>query len=732
MARDVTVRISATDNFSGVLGRYQREMGQAEQATRRNATAASGMETAVRNALGAVTLGAGIQFIGQMNEMGRQIGFVEARFEALAGGGEDALLRLRAQTGGVIDDFTLMRDATSLMMTGLAADAEEAGKLITLGFQLGGEEGVEALGRALRNQSIEMLDNIGISAAAVRELRNEYVQAGMDASQAFARATLEIGEQTRERLGGAATAAETSFGRLQTRIENAGQDVAEFFASGIEAGAQLVEVVDTLYNRLENPPTPTVISPPSSFMTDFVNPLLGGRDDFSAYTNLPGVIEPPTRSGRFPRPDMRPDFAESRAQLEAERARLQAEYNAMNAANAARLAQGDLIFRSFQSVIGSTGGHSQLPEFMSDEQLRRVQSARAEFELVFAGIQQAHADGIINNDDLQSAENMRDSVSAIADEAERAAAAFENMTLAQAFGQGVRNPLIGDLTGGALGALRDSGLFTDEQLQQFQDALDLNSGAQTDVSLMYRDDILPLLADIAHQFGDGALVTALNNLETEIRDAMLAGRNPDLLGATGYGYTMGGMGGFTVRPGDTPSGIAAASGLSVEQVMAIAGISDPRRLQPGDYGGGMGGGRLVPTRGVHPDFGGAAGAVDETTPEQAILADVESINMEVAAIQEQSAKWEASMKQIAADSEITAGYLPDAAKDAGLLSGHMKEVEDKSRKTRDFITEISSKVNVVRVRLDVSDPKNLLGLFNSNPSMFETVMDNGGIVPGTK
>lgn len=728
MTREVTVVIKATDSFSAVVNKYQREMGQAEQATKRASDSASVFGRTLQTALAAVSIQQVTQFAEGFNTLGRNVIQAEAVFARLNGGlveSERLLTRLQSATGGVIDDLSLMNGANRLMSMGLAETQGEVARLTELAVKLGGAMGndaassIENFSLLLANESILRLDTFGISAARVRERIDELLASGeaLNRSEAFRLAVLEVGGDSLERLGDAANVGETALARLQTRLNNMWQQGAENFAVGLEAIVNLLGAIETSSTDRK------VQALIDGAMQD---PSLRPQLEAYAYGQAFGSI------GNARQEAIARAQAQQRAVWEARTAYSNAQTQYIDPMG--RELFGGLIDTGLSGFISSANQFMPdgFPEFITPAQSARLQDAAAAMDALYESALAAHETGIIADDQLAKAESTRDTMNQIADAAERAANAFEDLSLAQAFGQGVRNPLIGDLTGGALGALRDSGLFTDEQLQQFQDALDLNSGAQTDVSLMYRDDILPMLADIAAQFGDGALVTALNNLETEIRDAALEGRTPNLLDATGYGYTPGGMGGFTVRPGDTPSGIAAASGLSIEQVMAIAGITDPRRLQPGSYGGGMGGGRLVPTRGVHPDFGGTSGAVDETTPEQAILADVESINVEVAAIQEQSAKWEASMKQIASDSEITAGYMPDAAKDAGLLSGHMKEVEDKSRKTRDFITEISSKVNVVRVRLDVSDPKNLLGLFNSNPSLFETVMDNGGIVPGTK
>lgn len=808
MAREVTVKISAQDSFSPTLQRYQREMGQAEQATRRTSDAGLGLNAM----LGGLGVAIGAAQIGRlaldMNDLGREIQFVETRFDALTGG-ELALAGLRAQTGGVIDDFQLMRDATSFIMTGVAEDAEEAGRLIGMGFRLGGEEGVEALGRALRNQSIEMLDNIGISAAAVRELRNEYVQAGMDASQAFARATLEIGVQTEAMLGNAAMAAQTALSRIETDFENTVQNLSVGISTLTEAAAQaaidaaehtqrsiaesqtrasqidargqvimpelmqgmgngldaaFVEqfVQQVLHDLANNPDIANQAQLTGEQIGEYVNlgitmaaanpgieSMVGGASNLEQYlANIAHVVQQQNRAFEQAAAAQTGQQTAAVQRMDALMATVQDRVTRFNAGFRAEIASQltepvmenaagalqrvDDLMSNIRQNQGAVGGVT----LVTSAQASEVQTLADAYDRSVSSLEELNQKGLLSNEALASYQAGRDAMTALADEAQRGLEAMQNMSLATAFGQGVTNPLLGDLSTQALAGLRASGLFEEGDLQKLQDALDLNSGAQTDSSLVFRDQIVPMLTDIAQQYDGAGLTTAINNLEAEIRAARTAGRDPDFLGSIGYAYTMGG-GGQQVNVGQGMGwyNVTAQLGLpstaeGIMQAQQMLGMSGT--LHPGTYTAG-GGASLVPTTGVYPDMGQfrTGGAGEEKSPEEQILGVYEELNLETAAIQEHSAKWEASMKSVAADSEITAGYLPDLAKDAGLLSGHMKNVEDRGRKFRDFITEVAGKVNVVRVRLDVSDPKNLLGLFNQSPSLFETVKDNGGVVPGT-
>lgn len=249
--RTVTIRLKI-DNSGAVTGihGYEQALGRAEQATDRLGQSAqrqgglfSNLGTQIQGAIAGVTVGAVFTAIGSLNELGVATTQAERKFEALVGGPErvaEAMGTLREATGGIVTETQLTTDAVSLMMTGVAKDAEEAGRLMALGLQLGGEEGKEKLYQALRNQSYLVLDTVGISASQVRTLAEQYRAAGMESAAAFNKAVLEVGEQTRARLGDAVHASETAAARVQTQIANIIGDIGQTVSSAVEAGAQLI------------------------------------------------------------------------------------------------------------------------------------------------------------------------------------------------------------------------------------------------------------------------------------------------------------------------------------------------------------------------------------------------------------------------------------------------------------------------------------------------------------
>lgn len=226
--------------------------------------------------------------------------------------------------------------------------------------------------------------------------------------------------------------------------------------------------------------------------------------------------------------------------------------------------------------LGEFGIDTQsIGKFMRPEEAAII---RQEFEEL-----RALADeGFINDDELSKAQGL-------ADEAERAAKAFTDMSLTDIFGQtsGGMKGEIGDMV---MGVLKDAGL-DESQLSGIQRTFDLGSGRETDVSLVMQEKVAPMIAELAKT--DPVLAQqAIDNLNKFLEQAALMDMSPEqmanmLPGATGF-MTGGAGGTFTVNPGDTLSGLAAQYGYSVPAMMGAAGITNPAMLQPGTYNFGGG------------------------------------------------------------------------------------------------------------------------------------------------
>jgi hypothetical protein len=142
------------------------------------------------------------------------------------------------------------------------------------------------------------------------------------------------------------------------------------------------------------------------------------------------------------------------------------------------------------------------------------------------------------------------------------------------------------------------GEFLSEVGRQMKDISESDTMAQEFLRetgmVSWRDDLITMIASMP--------VEQAVPIATRMQGVLDAGGQDytsiaEAMGAAGYYQTTAGGGRgaatrYTVKPGDTISGLAAQFGLSQDALMARFGISDPRRLQAGatlEIGGGGGG-----------------------------------------------------------------------------------------------------------------------------------------------
>lgn len=261
-SREVTVRISATDNFSQVLSKYNAAMKEAGDTTRKfekDSKETGGGFKSLNNNLAAVVgsvmaVKQAFDFGLELVALGRQVNAVEATFTQLSGGAAAASTQLglmRAATNGIVTDMQLMQAANQLMQMGLANSADETARLTELAVKLGGamghgaQESIESFSMMLANSSIPRLDLFGLSSGKVRERINELLESGeaLNRSDAFKMATLEEGAAALERLGSAANTSATALSRAETSFSNFMAQVAQNVTSGVEGGMGIFEVM---------------------------------------------------------------------------------------------------------------------------------------------------------------------------------------------------------------------------------------------------------------------------------------------------------------------------------------------------------------------------------------------------------------------------------------------------------------------------------------------------------
>lgn len=161
----------------------------------------------------------------------------------------DAMLgQLRTATKGMVSDQDLIAASTQAMALNIGETSEEIARATSLAVQLGivfrgdAAAGVGEFNQTIVNMSWRRLDQLGISAQAVRVTMNELQTAQSDLTdeQAFFQAVLIEGERSLDRLG---DAAETSAGKL-AMVETAWQNSSDQFKEGAAQG--VVPLLDDL------------------------------------------------------------------------------------------------------------------------------------------------------------------------------------------------------------------------------------------------------------------------------------------------------------------------------------------------------------------------------------------------------------------------------------------------------------------------------------------------------
>lgn len=199
--------------------------------------------------------------VGELNALGQQANNTDRTFMQLVGNQENynkTLGAMREVTHGVVADMQLQQIANSMLVTGLAKNAEEVAGLTNLGVNLSvalgqdATEGAQNFVAAINNMSFERLDTLGISASNVRERMAELKQEGYDTQEAFKMATLEEGEKTLNRLGDTIEQNVSSLDKLKTRVENIVQDIGQGVSTVVNQAAttadQAIQIVQILTN----------------------------------------------------------------------------------------------------------------------------------------------------------------------------------------------------------------------------------------------------------------------------------------------------------------------------------------------------------------------------------------------------------------------------------------------------------------------------------------------------
>lgn len=179
----------------------------------------------------------------ELGQLGLQTQAVEARFQAFAGGAENAnaiLSKIRETTGGTISEFDAMQNATRLMSMGLSSSADETANLINMALRLGNQTEdagarIENFSLLLANQSIPRLDSFGISGAKVRDRIAELQEAtpGLSREVAFMTAVMEQGAVAMETLGDAGIEATQNSDSLRAALGDLKSEMGQSLAPAV-------------------------------------------------------------------------------------------------------------------------------------------------------------------------------------------------------------------------------------------------------------------------------------------------------------------------------------------------------------------------------------------------------------------------------------------------------------------------------------------------------------------
>ena len=659
----VTVTLKGVNSMSSPVDQATNSIKKLNQETQKADSAAKRLKTSsdqIGQVMGAAFLGvslAGVKrFAEGLYDAGVELQRSEALFRSFGAqiGDTDAVLaRLRQTTRGVVTDVELMNAANSMLSMGLAKNADDVQRLTDIGVTfaqaMGQDVGasLENLNMILANQSYLRLDTLGISSSEVRELAAQYRAAGMDSSEAFTAAFLDVAEGKLPQMAAVADATATEIQKLQTSMDNWWADFGERFATGVNGligiathGGQAIQAA--LFGNESVWAGNIAAGAPGASATAGVYADLFAASGQSAGAlsgqNIQGALAAAIMAKQAGIDMGNPAFMEVLARqtfgVGANDALLRTDSGQMMLQQAASVVswfnQYTAIVDEARAGVSQIGGVSRSatarPGFaagdFSDISMGSMYSAyimsaerqAQQLQSLLGGSAMTGGLRIISPESARDAENMAYAIEQIVDhlagagleesflaplraaaEQSRAGADaaaewaknLESASLSQLFGQ-TSGGRLGEIDAAVLGAMQAGGA-SDATMEAMRTALGMNSGQLTDLSVQFERDVVPMLADIGAQFGADALIAARTAYEQAIQDAALTGQTGpvDLAAVLGYAYTMPGTGGggsFTVNPGDTPGAVAARTGMTVDQVLAATGAANAYSMPVGTFG----------------------------------------------------------------------------------------------------------------------------------------------------
>lgn len=145
---------------------------------------------------------------------------------------------------------------------------------------------------------------------------------------------------------------------------------------------------------------------------------------------------------------------------------------------------------------------------------------------------------------------------------------------------------------------------------------------------------------------------------------------------------------------------------------------------------------------AYASLAGSIGALPETAApatdpaDPAASLDLDSLNAAagtLALLRDEAAEYGGALSLANEAAAGLAAEFPAMVEGAGALRAELKGAETAAGALRDIVAALTAKVNEVRVRLHVDDPRNLLGILGGGISsgLLQIVRDGGGAVPGS-
>jgi hypothetical protein len=480
-------------------------------------------------------LGSGLEVI----DLGENVHAVSLAFQALQGDAATAantLQMVRDATSGVLSDVDIMSAVNRMQSMGLADSAEGFSELIGMAQQLGSvmspnasaAQNIDNFTLLLANQSVRRLDSFGISADAVRQRIEELKAAGLSSGEAFNQATLEQGRIALENLGSAADAGATNVDRLATRWENFKNQMAEGAADIVNQAAGTLEMLATIVEAATNG---TMTFDPIAGFT------IAGQDEGAADTTPYGGLQGAA--------DASQDYLNTNVEG-------YSDEQARQASAEARARDNDIVRQQQMEEARAARETAAAYEEMKDA-AKEIEDSWDRINGMSAfpdAMKEATDQSGILKDNFESLVSTTEQNAANLAEMERAAISLNTVLGTTSGGLG------GEITGDVAAQMADQGM-SQEDIDAYNRATGLQTGAVTQSSIAYEDTVVPMITNIYNQFGAEAAATATMNVQTGMQNAELMGLSDEAIAAN--------MGGMTGYRAETASDLGLSSAYGIQE-----------------------------------------------------------------------------------------------------------------------------------------------------------------------